>query len=163
MKRQVDFKTDLDPRTKAERVEVATELDKLVVEELRGVVFIDAKSLYVKPPKHYKVFDPDKKRVTEDPRLPKGKFNTGVKLHYYAAVNALIGVVVFVWVTGTAGLRRDYRTLVSYTDACGAALACMLSKMGCCGLYMEMAFCPCVWCMQSCTTVLNTWYVCLSS
>ena len=112
-KRSVDFKTELDPETKAEREKVAGELQQQTLEELQGVVWIDAKKLAIKPPKGLKVYDHDTKRVVEDARLPKGKFNRGIVLHYYAALNARVGVVAFVWVTGTTGFKKKYKTKVS--------------------------------------------------
>jgi hypothetical protein len=39
-----------------------------------------------------------------------------VSLHYYAAVNAELGVVHFVWVTGTTELEKGYITLVSHNS-----------------------------------------------
>jgi hypothetical protein len=111
-KKKVDFKTELDPATKAEREEVAAKLQRLTLKQLQGVVFIDAKSVKVKVPKSTKVYDNARQRVVEDARLPKGKFHTGLTLYYYAAVNALVGVVLFAWVTGTTGKSRTYKTQV---------------------------------------------------
>lgn len=139
-KRSVDFKTELDADTKAERAEAAAEMQQQALEELRGVVYTDAKKLHVKPPKKIKVYTLDADRVVEDGRLPQGKFGKGIVLHYYAAVNALIGVVAFAWVTGTTGLRKGYKTqvgmhavelhvLIDYTS---------LLSMGCEGLTIEM-------------------------
>lgn len=144
-KRTVDFKTELDPATKVERVKVSRELQKKTLEELKGVVFIDAKKVHVQPGKGYAVYDRDKERVVEDPRLPKGKFDSGIVLNYYAAVNALVGVVVFAWVTGTTGLKRVYKTLVRYTSWTDLAASIM---MGCLGLYIEMLGCPGLCCMH---------------
>jgi len=111
-KRTVDFKTELDADTKAERQKVATKLSRKSLKELQGVVFIDAKKLHVKPGAGYRVYNKDDKLVVEDALLPKGKFTAGIVLYYYAAVNALVGVVMFGWVTGTTGITKNYKTMV---------------------------------------------------
>lgn len=113
-KRKVDFKTELDPETKEERAKGAAEHTHKALEELRAVVWTDEKKVVVSAPSGLKVYDPDDERVVEDSRLPKGKFHKGIHLNYYAAVNALVGVVVFVWVTGTTGLKSNEKTQVGF-------------------------------------------------
>lgn len=55
--------------------------------------------------------DPD--LVVEDGRIAKGSLKGGTVLHYYAAVNAKLGVVYFCWVTGTTDKPKVYLTRVS--------------------------------------------------
>lgn len=130
-KRTVDFKTELDPETKEERAKEAAVLVKKALEELNGVVWIDAKKIEVSAPEGLKVYDQDTKRVVEDARLSKGKSRRGViTLHYYAAVNALVGVVTFVWVTGTTGLNKNMKTQASTSFT--------PTVNGCMGLYLAM-------------------------
>jgi hypothetical protein len=111
-KKPVDHKQTLDARTKQLRKACALELLRLSRDQLDGIIFLDAKKLWVAPGTH-KVYMLEKGLAVEDARLPQGKANSGTSLHYYAAVNALMGVVLFQWVTGTSELQKGYRTLVS--------------------------------------------------
>lgn len=111
-KKAVDHKQTLKARTKQLRMECALKLLQLSRDQLDGIIFLDAKKLWVAPGSQ-KVFMLEKGLAVEDARLPQGKPNSGISLHYYAAVNAVMGVVLFQWVTGTSELHRGYKTLVS--------------------------------------------------
>lgn len=109
-KAKVDYKLELTPENKEERLEIAKQLQGATVDELNAVISLDAKKLYVEPGQHT-VYNMDKSLVVEDARIPKnGK--DGYVLYYYAAVNAVLGVVLFCWVTGTSGIRKRYKTKV---------------------------------------------------
>jgi hypothetical protein len=69
--------------------------------------------------------------VAEDVRLPEGKSHNGMSLHYYAGVNSVLGVVIFVWVTGTTGLRKNLLTQVC------PALPIVATMMLCCYLRLQ--------------------------
>jgi hypothetical protein len=58
------------------------------------------------------VYTLDPEEVLEDVRLPQGSFSSGFVLHYYAAVNALTGLIKLVWVTGTTGVNHGSTTMV---------------------------------------------------
>lgn len=111
-KKPIDHKQTLEPSTKHLRKACALKLLQLSRDQLDGIIFLDAKKLWVAPGSH-KVYMLEKGLAVEDARLPQGKPNSGISLHYYAAVNALMGVVLFQWVTGTSELQKGYRTLVS--------------------------------------------------
>lgn len=108
VKRTVDTKHSTRPETKAQRLSICQDLRRLLL--LKGptlmdaVTFIDAKKMFIAPAKHMQVYNMDYDLVNEDVRLPQGKQHNGKGLHYYAGVNAKLGVVIFVWVTGTTGL-----------------------------------------------------------
>jgi hypothetical protein len=106
----VDFKEKLDPSVKRARKRCAKKLMRYSMEQLQGVVFLDAKKLWVEPG-DLQVYMMDKSEPVEDGRLPQGTGNCGVALHYYAGVNAHKGVALFRWVTGTSGLNKGYLTL----------------------------------------------------
>jgi hypothetical protein len=114
-KKPVDFRPKLSTTSKAKRLACAKKLLRLPMKQLRGVIFLDAKKLWIEPG-NLKVYMLDKSLAVEDCRLPEGKKNIGVSLHYYAAVNAELGVVHFVWVTGTTELEKGYITLVSHNS-----------------------------------------------
>lgn len=114
MKRTVTIKAMLTPEVKAQRKLVAGQHRRLALWQLLQTVWIDAKKLYVTP-EGLKVYGtwPFEYTTMEDPRLPQGKSNTGVVLYYFGAVNALLGVVYFTYVTGTTGVHKGYERLVS--------------------------------------------------
>jgi hypothetical protein len=111
-KRRIDIKSVLDPAVKKQRKLGAAILRRLPMKQLRAVVWMDAKKLHVSGAGKLSVYTDDPDEVVEDARLPQGKFSSGHVLHYYAAVNAILGVVTFVWVTGTTGLNTGYTTTV---------------------------------------------------
>ena len=111
-KRRVDIKSVLDPAVKNKRKLAASKLRRLPMKQLNAVVWMDAKKLHISGPGKLSVYTDDPDEVVEDARQPQGKFNSGHVLHYYAAVNAILGVVTFVWVTGTTGLNTGYTTTV---------------------------------------------------
>jgi hypothetical protein len=97
--------------------------------KLRHVVWIDAKKFWVGPQGVSVYVDASQQwnDVIEDSRLLAGKTTSGIELNYYAAVNALFGVVFFCWVTGTTGLEqlrgKVYFTKVSWPVQLSAAQA----------------------------------------
>jgi hypothetical protein len=111
-KRRVDIKSVLDPAVKKKRKLAASKLRRLPMKQLNAVVWMDAKKLHISGPGKLSVYTDDPDEVVEDARQPQGKFNSGNVLHYYAAVNAILGVVTFIWVTGTTGLHTGYTTTV---------------------------------------------------
>jgi hypothetical protein len=120
-KKPVDFRPKLSTTSKKKRLACAKRLLRLPMKQLRGVIFLDAKKLWIEPG-NFKVYMLDKDLAVEDCRLPEGKQNSGVSLHYYAAVNAELGVVHSVWVTGTTDLEKGYKTLVSQTTDSAALI-----------------------------------------
>lgn len=130
LKRNVDFKMQLSPEVKNERKTLAELMRGLSIAELEAVIWLDAKKYYVEPGS-YKVYCMDPDMVVEDPRIPKGS-SKGTVLHYYAAVNAKLGVVYFCWVTGTTGLATVYTTRVRLATLCSCGVAfvvCMLHRL----------------------------------
>lgn len=109
MKHAVDFKSKLDDRVRKLRVEAVEKLCQWTLQALQRVVWIDAKKIYITA-EGVRVYCAKSDMVVEDPSLLLGKRDAGLVLHYYAAVNALVGVVYFTWVTGTTGLEsvRNY-------------------------------------------------------
>jgi hypothetical protein len=108
----VDYKSRLSPAQKHARVLACAQLRRWPMKKLKRVIWMDAKKLYVTPG-HLEVYTLDKDHVVEDQRLPPGSFNNGVKLYYYAGVNAEEGVVDFQWVTGCDEEPSRYTTYVS--------------------------------------------------
>jgi hypothetical protein len=92
-KRRVDIKSVLDPSVKKKRKQAAAKLRRLPMKQLDAVVWMDAKKLHISGPGKLSVYTNDPDEVVEDARQPQGKFNSGNVLHYYAAVNALLGVI----------------------------------------------------------------------
>jgi hypothetical protein len=111
-KRTIDLRASLSDEVKLMRKAMAGQHKRLPKKKLQQVIWIDAKKIHVVP-EGIKVYTDRDTEVIEDPRLKQGKFNTGITLHYYSAVNALLGVVSFVWITGTTGLEKGYQTQVS--------------------------------------------------
>jgi hypothetical protein len=119
-KRAVDFKMVHTEGTKKERKAVSAAHLDLVKRKgdgvLDAVVWIDAKKMFIAPGE-VRVYNMNQDDVAEYVRLPPGKSHNGKSLHYYAGVNALLGVVVFEWVTGTTGLQKGLLTRVCQTLA----------------------------------------------
>jgi hypothetical protein len=114
MKCLLDIRPKLSDVVKAKRLAVAKTHRRLPQYVLDQVIWIDAKKLHVAPDRSIRVYRRDEdEMVTEEPRLSQGKSSTGHVLHYYSAVNAKLGVVLFKWVTGTTGLDKRYKTQVS--------------------------------------------------
>lgn len=119
-KRVLDIKATLTAATKKERYRVSGQLSRWSLKRLRTVVWIDAKKLYVKVNGDNKKVYSEEREVFEDETVPQGKLSSGKVLHYYAGINALVGVVHIAWVSGTTGIngtrgRRTFRTKVSRT------------------------------------------------
>jgi hypothetical protein len=112
-KRRVDIKSVLSPDVKKQRQKAASILRRLPMKQLRAVVWLDAKKLHISGAGKLSVYTNNPDEVIEDARKPQGKFSSGNVLHYYAAVNAILGVVTFIWVTGTTGLNAGYTTKVN--------------------------------------------------
>lgn len=123
MKKNVDYKMQLSPENKEDRLEMAAWMRHLSIAELEAVIWLDAKKYYVEPGT-YKVYCMDPDLVVEDGRIPKGSLKGGTVLHYYAAVNAKLGVVHFCWVTGTTGKAKIYYTRVRPAAICMHACEC---------------------------------------
>lgn len=121
-KRRVDIKSVLNPLVKTQRQKAAGALRRLPMKQLKAVVWMDAKKLHISGPGKLSVYTDNPDEVIEDARKPQGKFNSGNVLHYYGAVNAILGVVTFAWVTGTTGLNAGYTTKVS--DSHSTAIRC---------------------------------------
>jgi hypothetical protein len=109
-KARVDYKMEHTPDNKEERLAIARELQHAHIDELNAVISLDAKKLYIQPDQ-YTVYNMDKSLVVEDARIPKNNRDSYV-LYYYAAVNAVLGVVLFIWVTGTTDVTKPYKTKV---------------------------------------------------
>lgn len=115
-----DVKACLSLDVKNKRLRSARQLAKWAVEKLLTVIWIDAKSLYITPeePEVYSLppAADAEEAVYEDERVPMQKYNnTGHKLHYYAGINALTGLVHFTWVSGTTAYNSGYNTKVTHT------------------------------------------------
>ena len=114
-----DVKACLSIDVKNKRLRSARQLAKWDVEKLSTVVWIDAKSLYITPEEMevYSLPTAAEEAVYEDERVPMQKYNnTGHKLHYYAGINALTGLVHFTWVSGTTAYNSGYKTkVISHT------------------------------------------------
>jgi hypothetical protein len=83
------------------------ELDVLLHYLLR-VCWIDEKKLYIMPRPHAVWARAGADLTDPDPRVPMGqKALKGVKVVYYAVVNAILGPIYFEYVTGTADHERD--------------------------------------------------------
>jgi hypothetical protein len=113
---KVDVKHKLTAQVKDARMKAAGKLRRWSLKKLRTVVWMDAKKLHICP-KTLKVYTMFPDEVVEDERLPQGHFSSGFVLHYYAAVNALTGLVYFVWVTGTTGVDHGSTTKVRRSTA----------------------------------------------
>jgi hypothetical protein len=111
-KRRVDIKSILDPSVKKKRKAAAAKLRRMPMKQLNAVTWLDAKKVHVSGVGKLSVYTMDPSEVVEDARKPQGNFSSGFVLHYYAAVNAILGVVTFIWVTGTTGLGTGYTTKV---------------------------------------------------
>jgi hypothetical protein len=111
-KRRIDIKNILDPSVKNQRKTAAAKLRRLPMKQLNAVTWLDAKKVHVSGVGKLSVYTMDPDEVVEDARKPQGNFSSGFVLHYYAAVNAILGVVTFIWVTGTTGLDTGYTTKV---------------------------------------------------
>lgn len=110
-----DVKACLSLDVKNKRLRTARQLSKWAVDKLLTVIWIDAKSLYITPEEMevYTLPATDAEAVYEDERVPMQKYNnTGHKLHYYAGINALKGLVHFTWVSGTTSYNSGYITKV---------------------------------------------------
>jgi hypothetical protein len=110
-KAKVDIKQKLTIKVKDARMKAAGKLRRWSLKKLRTVVWMDAKKIYICP-KALKVYTLDPDEVVEDERLPQGKFSSGIVLHFYSAVNALVGLVKLIWVTGTTGVDHGSKTMV---------------------------------------------------
>lgn len=110
-KLKVDYKMEHTPENTKERLVVARELQHAHIDEHNAVISLDAKKVYINPEKYTAVYNMDKSLVVEDARISTNS-KDGYVLYYYAAVNALLGVVLFRWVTGTSELNRGYKTKV---------------------------------------------------
>jgi hypothetical protein len=110
-KAKVDIKQKLTEKVKEARMKAAGKLRRLPLKKLKTVVWMDAKKMHIYP-KALKVYTLDPDEVCEDERLPQGKFNNGFVLNFYSAVNALVGLVKIVWVTGTTGVDHGSKTMV---------------------------------------------------
>lgn len=95
---------------KRERVAVARELLTWSYNQLLDMVFVDGSSVYVVPVSGKVWVDTltyaDKEELIVDEHLGG---DDGIKLVYYAAVNARWGVVMMWLCTGTTGLLRGFR------------------------------------------------------
>jgi hypothetical protein len=109
-KTKVDYKMEHTLENRKERLHIAKQLQHANIDELNAVISLDAKKVYIQP-EQYTVYNMDKGLVVEDARIPINS-KDGYVMYYYAAVNALLGVVLFRWVTGTSELNRGYKTKV---------------------------------------------------
>jgi hypothetical protein len=108
------FRPPLSKKNRALRLELARRNLRLLHDKptyWRRVIWVDAKKLWVKP-KGGLVWT-DRRRPL--PPLPFPGFSSSGKsvlLHYYAAVNADLGPIGMVFVTGTPGQTRKYKASV---------------------------------------------------
>ena len=70
---------------------------------LSRVIWIDSKKLYVVPKAQRVWAPPDAELTVEDPHMP-ATGRTVKAINYYAAVNAVLGPVCFIPVTGTTDI-----------------------------------------------------------
>lgn len=140
MKRKEDIKSELPPKVKAIRKEAARKLRLWSLPKLQRIVWIDAKKVHIEKG-GVKVYSAKNDMVIAEPSLLLGNRNTGMVLHYYAAVNALVGVVHFGWVTGTTDLELErgytYPTMVrpgvtSLSCKCCCLLCTLISLVDTC-------------------------------
>jgi hypothetical protein len=127
-KRRIDVKSILDPIVKKKRKAAAAKLRRMPMKQLNAVTWLDAKKVHVGDGGgNLSVYTMDPDEVVEDARKPQGKFSSGYVLHYYAAVNAILGVVTFCWVTGTTGMDTGYTTKVPCLN-CSMYKLCLASS-----------------------------------
>lgn len=109
---KIELKVFLKPENKAARVAACETLLAKTADWFDAVVWLDCKTMYINPTTSYAwvntaAMSPND-LVREDRRVnARGK--ELVKLKFYIAVNAKLGAVALVWVTGTKGLKYDRR------------------------------------------------------
>ena len=109
---KIQVRVWLKPDTKAARVAACETLLAKAAAWFDAVIWLDCKTLYINPTTSYAwvntaTMSPND-LVREDKRVnARGK--ELVKLKFYIAVNAKLGPVALVWVTGTKGLKHDRR------------------------------------------------------
>jgi hypothetical protein len=99
-------KMDLAPHVKAQRVAYSQQMKQNGLMKLLSYVWIDQKKLFISPQDAARFWgkkgdDPDSNMVLKHP-LSASKYS-GYCVYYYAAVNAMLGVVGIYMTTGTVG------------------------------------------------------------
>lgn len=97
---------------KEERVQYCSKLLAMTAaarrQYLSRVVWLDAKKLYVVPTSQLVYAAKAERLVVEDRRVPSS-FKSAKKINYYCAVNAVVGAVTWIPVTGTSQLSDYYK------------------------------------------------------
>lgn len=104
-KRRVEFRRELSPANRRERVAASTKLLLWGTSRLRRVFWIDAATVWLVPKGMRVLAPPGCELVVEDSRLNNTKRMQ--KLKFYVCVNAIFGPVMLKFVTGTTGLPAD--------------------------------------------------------
>lgn len=110
---KLTVKTLLTSRLKKKRFAACKRLHRKPQKELDWVVWVDAKSLYVNVTHRHGWIDTSNTNLEElvlEHRLAGKSKSRMVHIKYYAAVNALVGAVDIIFVTGTTGLKADRGT-----------------------------------------------------
>lgn len=106
-RKKIQLRVWLRPATKAERVADCQNLLGKTDRWFQSVIWVDAKTLYINPTTAYawvNTADMAGHTLEREDRRVRPKPSQAVKLKFYIAVNALMGAVALVWVTGTSGL-----------------------------------------------------------
>lgn len=109
---KIQVRVWLKPEIKQQRVTVSNLLLAKPVEWFNAVVWLDCKTLYINPTSSFAWVNTAAMSphdlVREDRRC-RARGKELVRLKFYIAVNALLGPVALIWVTGTTGLTYDRR------------------------------------------------------
>lgn len=104
--RKLVVKARLTEDHKEDRVTISKQNLAATDEELKTVVWIDAKTMYMNITQRYGWVDSLQEDIFETNRCSTRKSNI-IKLKYYIAVNARLGGVMLVFYTGTTGMPAD--------------------------------------------------------
>lgn len=138
VRRRLVIKRQLSEANKLERRTDCSQLLQWEPSKLQRVFWIDAATIYVVPKWLLAYAPPDGPLVVSDARLPSHSSQLK-KLKFYVCINAILGAVALVFVTGTTELESEEEWLVG-----GSCLPC-LHRCCVCLTFRVWRQSPCCW------------------
>lgn len=103
-------KGKLTAKQKQQRVKACRRLLRVPMKDLEWVVWVDAKTLYVNITHRHGWIDKataNHEELVLEHKLAGKRSSKTIQLKYYAAVNAKVGTVSLIFITGTTGLKAN--------------------------------------------------------